>query len=455
MNHALLKIIANAALGNIPTGADAALPVWNGPDSAIVRVQAIPYSSLSASLLAAFVAMLGKQWLNRYASVERGSIIDRGRQRKRKMDGMVAWKFALVMESLPLMLQHALLLLGYALSDYLFFINKAVAGVIIGFTTFGLLFYSLVISAVTFSYDCPFQVPLSLIFPYLIRFDSEYKKYLKRSRKWFGRIFSQMRKWPRPRLGGPYGLGKFSTFDGDPFGSHVEVPMANTPVQSPPLFNKETDWDGFVLDSSCIVWMFEMSMDMDITIAIVRAIPEIVWHSGIPVTPLERLYDTVLECFDCSSGHPVVIPKLRSKAHFSAKALLHLAIQRKCIGGESDEAMFKSISDRHTAMGFMHYEGESDLEATLGVIDYVFGNFEPIYWQNFTFTIQHHAWMGHILLYRAWDIINKGNPLPDDVKGFILYSLQLVPPPPAPIVADCLLIVGLVLGINLHVFFFF
>ena len=130
-----------------------------------------------------------------------------------------------------------------------------------------------------------------------------------------------MRKWPRPRLGGPYGLGTFSTFDGNPFGNHVEVPMANTPVQSPPLFNKETDWDGFVLDSSCIVWMFEMSMDMDITMAIVRAIPEIVWQSGIPVTPLEGLRDTVLECFDCSSGHPVVIPKLRSKARSSAKAL--------------------------------------------------------------------------------------------------------------------------------------
>ena len=61
MNHALLKIIANSALGNIPTGADAALPVWNGPDSTIVRVQAILYSGLPASLLAAFVVMLGKQ----------------------------------------------------------------------------------------------------------------------------------------------------------------------------------------------------------------------------------------------------------------------------------------------------------------------------------------------------------------------------------------------------------
>ena len=68
--------------------------------------------------------------------------------------------------------------------------------------------------------------------------------------------------------------------------------------------------------------------------------------------------------------------------------------------------MFKSISDRHMAMGSMHYEGEPDLEATLGIINYVFNNFEPIYWQNFIFTIQHHAWMGHILLYRAWDMMH-------------------------------------------------
>ena len=47
----------------------------------------------------------------------------------------------------PLMLQAALLLLGYALSNYLFFINKVVASVLIGFTSFGLLFYLLIISA--------------------------------------------------------------------------------------------------------------------------------------------------------------------------------------------------------------------------------------------------------------------------------------------------------------------
>ena len=74
-----------------------------------------------------------------------------------------------------------------------------------------------------------------------------------------------------------------------------------------------------------------------------------------------------------------------------------------------------------------------------------------MYWQGFSLSIPHHVWMGHILLYRAWDVLNKGEQLPDDVKEFVLYSLRVEPPPPIRIVADCLLIIGLVLGIKLHI----
>jgi len=59
--------------------------------------------------------------------------------------------------------------------------------------------------------------------------------------------------------------------------------------------------------------------------------------------------------------------------------------------------------------------------------------------------------MDHILLYRAWDVLNKGEALPDDIEEFALHSLQLEPPPPVPIVAGCLLTIGLLLGIKLHV----
>jgi len=88
---------------------------WPGPPHAIIQVQAILYASLAASLFSAFLAMLGKQWLNRYASVDmRGSAIERSQNRQRKLDGTVTWYFDHIMELLPLMLQFALLLLGCA-----------------------------------------------------------------------------------------------------------------------------------------------------------------------------------------------------------------------------------------------------------------------------------------------------------------------------------------------------
>ena len=399
--------------------------------------------------------MLGKQWLNRYSQVEmRGSVIDRSHQRKRKMEGMITWHFDLVMESLPLMLQAALLLLGYALSIYLFTINKVIAGIAAGFTSFGLLFYLLIVSAATFSYNCPFQTPISLIIRCMIRFDDEHRRYLKRAKKWFAHTlrFFQKTERQRPETVGSYTLGSFNTFDTSALDRHIELAMVNPSDQQTPLFNKEIDWHGYVLDSNCIAWMFQsISMDADVILAIMKFIPEVVWHAGIRTIPLEKLYDTLLDCFDRSSGSPIVHPRLKDRAYLSAKALLHLAIQRKCIGHVSDHVVFKSISSRHVAIGSKRYEGDSDTESTLGIIDRIFGDYEDIHWHTFSLSVPHHAWMGHILLYRAWDVLRESDTLPDDVKEFVLHSLQLDPPPPAPIVADCLFIIGLVLGIKLHI----
>ena len=130
----------------------------------VVQVQQILYASLAASLLSAFLAMLGKQWLNRYASIDvRGSAIERSQNRQRKLDGIIRWYFDHVLESLPLMLQVALLLLGCALSLYLWGINTAVASVVVCVTSFGVLFYLSVIVAGVISDGCPYQTPWTSI----------------------------------------------------------------------------------------------------------------------------------------------------------------------------------------------------------------------------------------------------------------------------------------------------
>ena len=349
------------------------------------------------------------------------------------------------MECLPLMLQAALFMLGYALSNYLYFINRTVASVI-GFTAFGLLFYVLIVSAATLSYNCPFQTPPSLILRFLVRFDSEHREYLKRFRKWLGCLFSH-KKQPRQEPVGPHHLPTPGMPGDNHSVGHIELHLPTEPNQPLRLFTNDNDLRGFVLDSNCIAQMFLMSTDPDFITAIMKFIPEVVWHAGVHKIPLERLYDTLVGCFDCSSGCHIMIPRLEDKAYISAKALLHLAIQCKSIGGGCDK-LFESISRRHLAMEHKSQKGNSDLESTLGIINNVFGGSEVMHWKDFSFTIPHHTWMGHILVYYAWDFLKKGEPLPHEIKEFISYSFQSEPP--APIMADCFFLIGFLLGINLH-----
>ena len=244
---------------------------------------------------------------------------------------------------------------------------------------------------------------------------------------------------PRGNLCGLYGNGAQNNA-----GDHAMVgPFDPHPV----LLGEGTQRD-FVLDANCIAWMFEMSADADVILDIMKFIPEVVWHTGIKNTPLENLYDTVLECFDSSSERPVVALKFRNKAYLSAKALLHIAIHRKCMG--ADNVVFDSISRRHPQnIGSEDYDGHSDLGSTLGMVDRVFrpGHLGPMDWDKFSFSVPHHTWLAQILSYHAQCVPDGGNHLLDDTKLFVLRSLALDSPPSA-VVTSCLDIVGSVLGIR-------
>ena len=433
LSYDVLTLIANSTGLTVAEKPSSDSP-WTGPDPNLVRIQCILFSSLAASLLASFVAILGKQWLNRYAKVDmRGSLIDRSRDRQRKIDGMSTWGFSFVMESLPLMLQIALLLLGAALSKYLFTIDKVVAAVVVGFTALGLLFYVVIVLFAILSYNCPYQTPASLIFRFIIRLFKEYRKHLETFKKRFRRSLSQMKKQLRQNHGRGFGATDWP--------NHFELAMAGQIDRPRMLFDEDADREGYVLDSNCIAWMFDMSMDADVTLDILRFIPEVVWHADIRTTPLKRIYDTVVDC--CSPDRHVVIPKFREKAYLSAKALLHIAVQRKCMGNEVDGEVFESISRQHQTIGCE--DGDPDLESTLGMIDRVFGTIhpKPIRWEKLPLSNSHRVFMGRILLYRAWESFRERDSLPVDIKEFVLNSLG----EECPMVAtNCLLMVGLVLG---------
>ena len=132
-----------------------------GPRNETITASALMYSSLLISLLAAFIAMLGKQWLNRYLQNTGGSMVERCRDRQRKCDGLEKWPFHLFIESLPIMLQISLLLLSCGLCRHMWSICPPIAYTLITLTVLGILFYLTIVIAGASSYECPFQTPAS------------------------------------------------------------------------------------------------------------------------------------------------------------------------------------------------------------------------------------------------------------------------------------------------------
>ena len=170
MTAAYMQILIHTMNKTLFPDVDPSSVAWTGPPPEIAIVQSLLYASLALSLLAAFLAMLGKQWVNRYLRNHGGSAAEKSRDRQRKLDGFKNWRFYLVIESLPVMLQFALLLLWCALSLYLWTISRTVAGVILAFTLLGLASYTFFTLAATLHYNCPYQTPPSIFTRSVIRY---------------------------------------------------------------------------------------------------------------------------------------------------------------------------------------------------------------------------------------------------------------------------------------------
>jgi hypothetical protein len=97
-----------------------------GTPTMIVVAQSLLYISLGSTLLAALLAVLGMQWLMYYSTAgNKGTIEARGLEHQKKLDGLRKWKFDMVMQTFPLLLQLALLLFAVALTVYLWRIKQS------------------------------------------------------------------------------------------------------------------------------------------------------------------------------------------------------------------------------------------------------------------------------------------------------------------------------------------
>ena len=163
--NSLLMILINKIDNNTFPPQEASLPVWNGPSSTSIWVQTLAYTSLSTSLLAAFGAVLGKQWLGHFKTTRfgRGTLQERCQRRQQKLDGLEAWHFSTILATLPIFLQLSLLFFGVALAANIWSQQHTVASVIMATTAFGVIFYFFTVVASLKSPECPFQTPVSTV----------------------------------------------------------------------------------------------------------------------------------------------------------------------------------------------------------------------------------------------------------------------------------------------------
>ena len=448
MNNTLLEMLLNATTGSLPTNPPTPVPRWSGPDPVVVQVQCILYATLSATLLASFLAMLGKQWLNRYGQNEtHGSAADRSRVRGRKLDGIEAWKFHIVMESLPVILQCALVLLGFALSRYLWDVSRSVSSVVIGFTSVGLLFYLSIVTVSALSSNCPFQTPLSLAIRFIIDLAAPYWRNLRR-------IFEPKQRPPQPGMQSarhdlPFSVNSIGR--GDKVIINTAVGDAPVVVQFPwlvaPLFIQEVGAEGDRMDARCITRMLVMSTDPYAVTSTMDFIPEIIWHSGIKDVPLKRIYDILMDCFNFSGPKPFVVPALRNVAYLSARAFVHIELQRRCITQYQEHNQDSWKAD-HPPLSSAGYGYDPDLQTVLFMVDMSLGHDDEFPWEQTQMTPRHHAWMSHVFLYHTW---YEGQPWPPEVVvDFVENSMYRIQPNDI-VVTDCLFIIGLMIGIPFHV----
>lgn len=155
----LLTLIAQGTPTTNQT--ELAAPPFKAAGQSII-VNAFLSASLSSSLLAAFGAVMAKQWVLYYARGQIGTLESQGRARQRKLNGVERWQFQHVVEGLPILLQLSLVFFFIGFILYLHAINVFVSYLVTGFFLLGTVIYTFTLWVAVVDALSPFQSPLSI-----------------------------------------------------------------------------------------------------------------------------------------------------------------------------------------------------------------------------------------------------------------------------------------------------
>ena len=442
--------------------------------------------------------MLGKQWLNRYASTDlRGTAIERSQNRQRKLDGIVAWYFDNVLESLPLMLQAALLLLGCALSHYLWGINTTVACVVLGFTSFGVFFYIFIVAAGAASESCPYQTPGSHALRYL---RPEVHKILHSTssviastiRDTFRRSKTVRTIQVNVRCYHPWWSGdtikpflkdmilevpSALVTDGYNFGTAIFRLLAAFPSRLyrlcstivAPLVSvarwmyglshgvhstseQRSVQQATTLDLRCISWMLQTSLDKSVHLSTLKHLATMTPLTDFDPTLVTNCFNAFVGCITVGldTREVVIIQGLEQLAVVSAMCFFitisHLLVT------DPASSILDDIRQRYLAIfpaqaNFHGHQSYNTVNAARSLL-VRWQEHQSFYWSDYKPTTSEHVMVAHNLAKVAWFKCQKSQrgKVPRFILRFALHSLSLDPPPSTSIVVNSLSIIAIDLG---------
>ena len=418
--------------------------------------------------------MLGKQWLNRYNSTDmRGTAIERSHNRQRKLDGVVAWYFNVVMESLTLMLQIALLLFGCAISRYLWEVDVTIASVVIGVTSFGVLSYLFLIIAGAASESCPYQTPGAhtlrhYLLPALRSTRPKFYGFIKAS--YCCKVPTQWWKGlKRPWCSISNVANSLSSLLSLHIALLVDVyRLARAILRSPVDFSRtvyhrftpthtprkrDLGQETIVLDLRCVSWVLLTSLNKAFhltTLKYLAAMPELACFDPSLII---GCFNVLVVCINVVDGVPVIVQGLEQLAMVAATCFLRTF--RHFFETDPTSGILEDLRRRYNRafsldwLDFRDYPFRYTMIATHLLVNQ--HRKPPVGWR--WWDDNRPSAQDHIQL--AWSIAEaaqagyqrmRREKVPRWTLRFAFDSLSLDPLPPPSVVADCLKIIAIDLG---------
>ena len=353
-----------------------------------------------------------------------------------------------------MMLQAALLLLGCALSRYLWEINTTVASVVIGVTSSGVLFYLFIVVAGAAFVSCPYQTPgaqilrgiLDALHPVFSAFIKESDCCKKSYNAWsaFKQSPCSLRGITVPLLIIP-ALILWLIVDAYRLGRAMVRGSVSFVCGVYSQLRQGTEHRTDVLDMCCILWAYQTSLDIPVRASVLNYLAPLTPANFDP-SPFLDCFDVLVGCVKVTNGHVAIAQGMeqfaRGTALFCLKTLSHLSAT------DPKSRVPENIRQRYiTTFPFeTNYDG-LPFSHTLRVIHRVIyqSHKHQLEWGDCKLLGYEYTTLAHPLteLARFQYHRNQRRKVSRWLLRFALHVLSQDPLPPTSAVADCLSIIAL------------